>query len=403
MTRTLLRGATLIDGTGAQPGRADVVVADGLVAEVGTDLDGDVAVELDGRWLLPGLIDAHVHVMISTINLLRHVATPFSLSFYEAARNLGSTLDAGITSVRDAGGADLGVKVAVEQGLVRGPRMQIAITILSQTGGHADGWMVCGADVPFLVPHPGRPPSVCDGEAEVLRRVREIVRAGADVIKVCATGGVLSERDKTQASQFLPAELDVIVAEARASLLPVMAHAQGTEGIKNAIRAGVVSIEHGIHLDDEAIGMMLDAGTILVPTLLAPVGVLDAPEGVSEASLAKARETVEVHRDSIARAADAGVRIAMGTDAGVVPHGRNAEELAQMVDVGMTPMAAIVAATKVGAELLGQGDRLGTVEVGRVADVIAVDGDPVADIGVLGDPSRVTDVWLAGEHVKGTG
>jgi imidazolonepropionase-like amidohydrolase len=400
MTRTLLHGATLIDGTGAPPGAADVVLADGRIVEVGTGLDGDVGVDLAGRWLLPGLVDCHVHVMISTINLLRALQTPFSLPFYEAARNLKATLAGGVTSVRDAGGADLGVKTAVEQELIPGPRMQIAVTILSQTGGHGDGWFPCGADLPFLVPHPGRPHGVCDGPADVLRKVREVIRAGADVVKLCTTGGVLSERDKLMASQFLPAEIEVVVAEAHASLVSVMAHAQGTDGIKNAVRAGVESIEHGIHLDDEAIEMMLAAGTFLVPTLLAPIGVLDAPEGVSEASLAKAREVVDIHRDAIRRAAAAGVRIAMGTDAGVVPHGRNAEEVVQMVGVGMRPMAAIEAATRVAAENLGVGDSRGTVEVGKVADLIALDGDPLADVEVFADPSRIGHVWLDGRLVK---
>jgi imidazolonepropionase-like amidohydrolase len=400
VTRTLLRGATVIDGTGADPRQADVLVADGVILDMGSGLDGDEAVDLEGRWLLPGLIDCHVHVMISTINLLRALQTPFSLPFYQAAHNLRRTLLGGVTTVRDAGGADLGVKTAVETGLITGPRMQIAVTILSQTGGHGDGWFPCGADVPFLGAHPGRPRNVCDGPEAVLRTVREVIRAGADVIKICTTGGVLSERDSPQASQFLPAEIEVVVAEARAHRLSVMAHAQGTDGIKNAIRAGVASIEHGIYLDDEAIDMMLEAGTFLVPTLLAPIGVLDAPEGVSEASLAKARDTLEIHKESIARAAAAGVRIAMGTDSGVVPHGRNASEIVQMVATGMTPMAAIEAATRVAAENLGEGHRLGVIAEGRVADVIALDADPLTDIGVFADPARVTHVWQSGVAVK---
>jgi imidazolonepropionase-like amidohydrolase len=400
VTRTLLRGATVIDGTGADPAVADVVVSKGVILDVGPHLDGDEVVDLDGRWLLPGLIDCHVHVMISTINLLRTLQTPFSLAFYQAAHNLRSTLLAGVTTVRDAGGADLGVKTAVETGLIAGPRMQIAVTILSQTGGHGDGWFSCGTEVSFLVPHPGRPHNVCDGPDEVLRTVREVIRAGADVVKLCTTGGVLSERDNPQASQFLPAEIEVAVAEARAHRLTVMAHAQGTEGIKNAIRAGVASIEHGIYLDDEAIEMMLEAGTFLVPTLLAPIGVLDAPEGVSEASLAKARDTVEIHKESIRRAAAAGVRIAMGTDSGVIPHGRNASEIVQMTEVGMSPMAAIEAATRVAAENLGEGQRLGIIAEGRVADLIALDVDPLDDIGAFADPGHVTHVWQAGRPVK---
>jgi imidazolonepropionase-like amidohydrolase len=401
MTRTVLQGATVIDGTGSGPALADVVVAGGRILEVGVGLDGDESVDLAGRWLLPGLIDCHVHVMVSTINVLTAMQTPFSLAFYQAAHNLAATLHGGVTSVRDAGGADLGVKEAVARGLVQGPRMHIAVQILSATGGHGDGWFPCGAHLPFLGPHPGRPASVCDGPAEVLRRVREVIRAGADVVKICTTGGVLSERDDPQSSQFLPDEIAVVVAEARAARIGVMAHAQGTDGIKNALRAGVASIEHGIYLDDEAIGLMLEAGTFLVPTLLAPIGVLDAPEGVSEASLRKAREVVEIHQASIGKAAAAGVRIAMGTDSGVIPHGRNAAELREMVKVGMSPMAALEAATRVAAENLGVADRRGTVEPGKDADLLAVAGDPLADAGVLADPANVTGVWLAGDRVVG--
>ena len=399
--RTVLRGATVVDGRSPGPAQADVVIADGRVVDVGRGLDGDDAVDLTGRWLFPGFIDCHSHVMVSSINMLTVVNTPFSLQFYLAEQNLARTLAAGVTSVRDAGGADLGVKVALERGLVTGPRLHIAITVLSQTGGHGDDWMVCGGAVPFLfVAHPGRPDGVCDGVEGVLRRVREVLRAGADVVKVCATGGVLSAHDDPQASQFLPDELAVAVAEAAASRKRVMAHAQGVEGIKNAIRAGVASIEHGIYLDDEAIDMMLAAGTYLVPTLVAPLGVLDAPEGVAESSLRKAREVADIHRDSIRRAAEAGVRIAMGTDSGVIPHGRNLTELVQMIGLGMSPRAAVEASTRVAAECLGVEDRRGTVEPGKDADLAVFDVDPLADPRVFADPDRVTDVWLGGRRVK---
>jgi imidazolonepropionase-like amidohydrolase len=397
----VFRGATVFDGTGAPPSGADVTVEDGKIVEVGTGLDGDEAVELDGHWLLPGLIDCHVHATVSTINMLRLMQEPFSLQFYEAARNLEATLRAGFTSVRDAGGADLGIRTALERGLITGPRMKIAVTILSQTGGHGDGWFPCASSLPLLIPHPGRPSNVCDGPSDVLRTVRTVLRAGADVIKICTSGGVLSERDDPRSSQFLPEEIEVIVAEATAHRVTVMAHAQGTDGIKNAVRAGVSSIEHGIFLDDEAIGMMLEHGTFLVPTLVAAVGVLEAPEGVSDASLRKARDVVEVHRKSIGRAVDAGVRIAMGTDSGVVPHGRNARELVEMVGVGMTPAAAIEAATRVAAENLGVAEHRGTIEVGKDADLLAVRGDPTADIAVLTDPAAIAGVWLGGGAVVG--
>jgi len=401
--RTLLQQATIIDGTGADPSIADLVVEDGRIADIGSGLDGDVAVDLTGRWLLPGIIDCHTHVMASSINLMTVINTPFSLQFYLGAQNLARTLAGGVTSVRDAGGADLGVKAAVDQGLIIGPRLSITVSVLSQTGGHGDDWMICGGTVPFLfVPHPGRPDGVCDGPEGVLRKVREVIRAGADFVKICSTGGVLSAHDNPQASQFLPAELEVIVAEAQASRVSVMAHAQGTHGIANAVRAGVRSIEHGIYLDDEVIEMMLERGTFLVPTLVAPMGVLDAPEGVSPSSLSKARDVVDIHRDSIRRAAEAGVRVAMGTDSGVIPHGRNTTELVQMGSVGMAPMAVIEASTRVAAECLGVSDHLGTLEPGKEADCISLVADPLADLEVFADPANLTHVWLRGELVAGS-
>jgi imidazolonepropionase-like amidohydrolase len=209
------------------------------------------------------------------------VQRPFSYEFFEAARNLERTLATGITSIRDAGGADLGIKDAVEHGLTPGPRLQISIIMLSQTGGHGDKWYPSGIDAPFIVPHPGRPSGIVDGPDEIRRKVRELHRDGADVIKVATSGGVLSPRDDPREAHFRPAELDALVEEATAAGMYVMAHAQGADGIKNAVRAGVRSIDHGIYLDDEAIDLMLRPGTWFVPTLVAPQGVLDAVEAGS--------------------------------------------------------------------------------------------------------------------------
>ena len=254
------------------------------------------------------------------------------------------------------GGADLGVQRAVADGLIEGPQLRIAITVLSQTAGHGDGWLPSGLSVSLRVPHPGRPGGIVDGPEEMRKRVREIVRAGADVIKVCTSGGVLSPRDSPQHAHFRPDELAVLVAEATAAGLPVMAHAQATDGIKNAIRAGIGSIEHGIYLDDEAIGMMLAAGTWLVPTLIAPIAVLEAaqhgsqlPDGVA----AKAQDVIAAHRESFAKAVAAGVKVAMGTDSGVGPHGQNLRELSLMESGGMTPAQVLAATTSSAAELLG--------------------------------------------------
>src|SRR4051794_38177402 len=236
--------------------------------------------------------------MMSGVDVLRALQTPFSYPFYEAVHNLRRTLVQGITHVRDAGGADLGVAEAVRSGLIAGPRMQIAISMLSQTGGHGDGWQLGGGALPLFAPPPGRPAPVVDGPDEMRRTVRQLLRAGADVIKVATSGGVLSARDDPRHPHFRPAELDVLVEEAEAAGVFVMSHAQGADGIKAAVQAGIRSIEHGIFLDDEAIDLMLERGTWLVPTLSAPRAVLEAGGGgaaLPEAMLAKAGALPEGH------------------------------------------------------------------------------------------------------------
>jgi imidazolonepropionase-like amidohydrolase len=398
MTRTVFTGGRLFDGTGAALADADVAVADGRIVDVGTGLDGDEAVDVNGKALLPGLFDTHVHVVLAGPDLVARLNRPFSYQFFQAADHLRRTLEVGITTVRDAGGADLGVKEAVERGLVEGPRMRIAVQILSQTGGHNDNWMVCGAEVAAMV-HPGLPSPIVDGRVEARRKVRELIRAGADQIKVCTSGGVLSPRDDPKHAHFRMDELEEMVAEAAAAHTYVMAHAQATDGIKNAVRAGIRSIEHGIFLDDEAIAMMLEKGTWLVPTLVAPVSVLEAVDAgarMPEQMIQKARDVIDVHRESIRRAVAAGVRIAMGTDSGVGPHGTNLRELALMHDVGMKPEDVLVATTSSAAELLGLADELGTVEPGKRADLVVLDGDPFDFEGI---DKRVEQVWKDGRLV----
>lgn len=396
MTRVLFRGGRLFDGNGAPLREADIVVEHGLIRDVGLGLDGDTEVDLAGQAVLPGLFDCHVHVAISHVDVWRIAQTPFSLRFYEAARNLDATLRAGVTSIRDASGADLGIKRAVESGLIPGPRMQIAIRMLSQTGGHGDGTLPSGDCFHLMPVYPGAPSGIVDGIDEIRRRVRELVREGADVLKVATSGGVLSPRDSPRHAHFRPSELEVLVEEATAAGRFVMAHAQATEGIKNAVRAGIRSIEHGIYLDDEAIQLMLDRGVYLVPTLVAPQGILEAADqGVrfAPAVLEKAKEVIEVHRQSFRRAVAAGVRIAMGTDSGVTPHGRNLRELELMRQGGMTPEQVLIATTRTAAELLGVADKLGTIEPGKYADLVTVDGDPL-DVATL--PQRIRKVYVDG-------
>ena len=403
MTRTLLANGTVFDGTGAAPTAADVVIEAGAIIDVGPGLDGDDAIDCTNHLVTPGLFDCHVHFMVDgDFSANTHISTPFSLPFFQTIDRMERTLACGITTVREAGGADLGVKQARDLGLVRGPRMQLSIAILSQTGGHGDSWEVCGAHLPgMLDPHPGRPHSVVDGPTEMRRRVREVIRAGADVIKVCTSGGVISPRSNPHDPQFRMDELDELVAEATAAGRFVMAHAQAAEGIKNAIRAGIRSIEHGVYLDDEGIDMMLEAGTYLVPTLIAPRGVLESVERGADLPATivdKARVAVESHDRSIARAIDAGVKIAMGTDSGVTPHGQNLRELAEMARLGMSPSQVFEASTRVAAELLGVDDEVGTIEPGKRADLVLFRG---TELAVDDLRSRVATVIQDGQVMVG--
>jgi imidazolonepropionase-like amidohydrolase len=295
----------------------------------------------------------------------------------------------------------MGVRQAVEDGLIRGPRMQISISMISQTGGHADPWMPCGGAMPIFAPYPGSPEAIVDGPDEMRKIVRELIRNGADVLKVATSGGVLSPRDDPQHPHFRAEELEVLVTEAVAAGRWVMAHSHGAEATKNAVRAGIRSIEHGTYLDDEAVELMAANGTYLVPTLVASLGVLEAVEAgvrLPEAVLEKERALIGVPEGSFRRAIAAGVKVAMGTDSGVTPHGQNLREVELMVEYGMTPQQALVATTKNAAELMGVDDRLGTLEPGKIADIVVMEGDPL-DVSKMGD--RVVMVYKDGEPALG--
>jgi imidazolonepropionase-like amidohydrolase len=414
MDLTLIHNGTLIDGTGAAPvPEGALLVEDGRIvaagprASVEAQASGEElrSIDAEGGWILPGFIDTHVHMMFQVDDMMRLMTMPYSLNYYQAAEYLRRTLDAGVTTVRDAGGADLGVKTAVETGLAEGPRMLISVTALTITGGHLDFWLPSGGRLAVMPETPGRPDPVCDGIEGVRKKVREVLRAGADWIKVCSTGGVMSPTDHPKFTQFTQEELEVMVQEGSfRGGVPVMSHAQGAEGIKNAVRAGVRSIEHGIYLDDEAIELMLEHGTWLVPTLVAPIGALEAAESkgtVPEWAIRKSREVVEAHRTSIARAHEAGVRIAMGTDAGVVPHGTNLREIGLMVEhAGFSPMEAIVATTGDAARCLGLQEEIGTLEAGKRADVVVTSVDPLADTAALADADNIGLVLKDGRAVK---
>lgn len=321
----VFKNAHVFDGTRFLPGFTDVVFDGGIITAVGPGCwsqnypDAEL-IDCSRKTILPGLIDLHVHLATSNPGSIYAFSEPFSLQFYESVRNLEVTLRAGITTAHDAGGTDLGAKTAVETGLIKGPRLRVAINIMSQTGGHGNFWQPSGLSSPTLGPHPGRPCGVADGVEEVRKAARSLLRAGAGQIKMCTTGGVLSPADDPRNSQFTAWEIAVIVEEAESQGKYVMAHAQEIAGIVNALRAGVRTIEHGMYLAGEAIQMFLNSNAYLVPTLAAPQAVIRKAEagggGLSPQVLDKARRVVEVHRQSISKAVDVGVKIGMGTDSG---------------------------------------------------------------------------------------
>jgi imidazolonepropionase-like amidohydrolase len=395
----VFRGGKVFDGTGASLAESDVVIEDGTIVEVGPGLDADEAVECAGKALLPGLFDCHIHVAGRYEDdelTIQH--RPFSYTFFLIPEILRQTIALGITTVRDAGGADLGLKQAIDDGVLVGPRMQVAITMLSQTGGHNDEWLPSGGISAGWLPYPGFPDGVCDGVEGSRQKVREVIRAGADVIKIASSGGFFSPRDDPRHPHFAQEELDEIVRAAGDLDRWVMSHAHGPEGIKRAVRAGVRSIEHGTYLDRECAEMMVERGTWLVPTLTAG----DTTEELAkDPKLApEIREKFEglgrPEFDAMRLAAEAGVKVAMGTDCPVAPHGWNLNELKHMSNNGFTPSQALVAATSSAAELMGVRDRLGTLEPGKIADVVVVDGDPF-DFETLKD--RVEQVWKDGARV----
>jgi imidazolonepropionase-like amidohydrolase len=304
----------------------------------------------------------------------------------------------GITTVRDASGADAGLRSAVEEGSLAGPRMQISVTMLSMTGGHNDPWLPSGARGAYSVEYPGMPSGVCDGVEGVAAKVREVIRAGADVIKIATSGGFLSSADDPSEPNYSQAEVDAIVRTAADLGRWVMSHAHAAEGIKRAVLAGVRSIDHGTYIDEQAAEMMVERGTWLVPTLTAgdATEALAADEKVQAPVREKLRGLGRPEFDAMRLAAGAGVKVAMGTDCPVAPHGTNLNELRHMSAHGFSPSQALHAATASAAELMGLQEDLGTIQTGKLADLVLVRGDPL-DFDDM--ESRIEQVWKGGTRL----
>ncbi len=407
---TALKGGRLIDGTGGPPiDNAVMVIKDDRIEAVGGSEAVRIPSEAEvfdttGKTMMPGLIDAHLHLAgIRSMNPLIYLSEPTALRGMRMVMDAWKLLDSGFTTIRDCGNANnlcFNLNKVIGEGTVIGPRIVSCGEIICQTGGHGD--LAHFLPIDWVKQRGiGR---FADGVDECRKAAREQLREGADFIKLCSSGGVLSEKDLPNSCQYTVEEIRAIVEEAHNAGVKTASHALANRGIRNALLAGVDTIEHGFYMDDAIIETMLKQGTYYIPTLtIIDVIVSRGTEaGVPEFSMNKARKHQEAHLKSFERACRAGVKIGCGTDyncSPITPMGDNAIELDLQVKAGRTPMDVIVSATKINAGALGLGDNLGTLEAGKLADLIVVTEDPLCDITVLRNKANIVSVFKGGVQV----
>jgi len=405
-----IEAETMIPGRG-EPTRDAVVVIDGdIISYAGpaqTAPATPTASTIHTPVVMPGLWDCHGHFMgVRSLDLSRLPQEPIALRAARATRDLRTALDVGVTSVREVGGLGIYLIRAINEGLIEGPHIYPAGSILSTTGGHGD---LHGYPLPWIVDygHTGGELRLCDGPAECAKATREQLRKNALVIKICASGGVLSEVDHPIHQQFTAEELRAIVEVAGMAERVVAAHCHGKPGIMAALEAGVRTIEHGTYLDEEAAAAMRETGAILVTTRTIVQEILES-KAAPPYGQAKLEAIADRHAAAMVCARENGVRVAMGTDLALTGSeqpaswGRNGRELELLAELGFSPLEAIEAATATGPDTLGpQAPRSGQLVAGYDADVLALDADPVTDIKILADPSHITGVWKSGRRVKG--
>lgn len=381
----------------------NILIENNIIKEISPFNIKSDGILIDGEddFLLPGFIDLHTHILAKGFHKEENMANPLSLHFYNGVPHSRQTLNAGVTTIRDCGSADLGVKMAQEKGLILAPKMEISVTPLMTTGGHFDLYQPSGFDMEIT--YPGFPKGRCDGVTEVLKKTREVKRAGADFIKVMCSGGVLTTNTSPESPQFNTEELETIVKEARADNLKVSAHCHSLKGMKNAIDAGISSIEHGTFIDSRTAIAMAESDVSLIPTMLVHQHLYREGfpkwDSYGKEKKAKLKEIVKVQKENVAMAYEKGVNILLGSDCGVIPHGNNLKELKNLVEIGMSPAEAIAAGTTEAAKFLGK-KRLGAIERGNIADLILVSGNPLSNIRLLSNSNNVLCVIQDGEIVK---
>ena len=404
----LIKNVSVLGPDGNFRDPLDVAVDDGVVTRIGADIaDEDrPTYDLSGLWLMPGVFDCHDHISWSTVDESERIRTPITRWCLEASQNFRTTLDGGVTFVRDAGGADAGMRDAIARGYVNGPRLQVSINMLSQTGGHGDLYLQ-GLGVQSALTHgwAGKPPDIVDGVDGMRKAVRELLRDGADWIKLCATGGTVSPFDSPEQPQFTREEIDVAVFEARRRGVPVFAHAYGGEGLTTAVDAGVRSIEHGTYLTEKQAAQMASVGCFLVPTLAIGHDVVRWAEEERVLPAYAAQKAVErikpVLGDCVAVARAAGVKMVVGTDyIHREEHGNNLEEISYLHEAGLSAEEALLAATRNGAELCGVADRYGKIEPGYGFDAVVLGSDP-SDLAIFRERGSVVGVFKDGRCAKG--
>ncbi|MBR2557842.1 MAG: amidohydrolase family protein [Methanobrevibacter sp.] len=381
-----------------------VLIENGIIKDINSKISPKNNVDVidgDDNYLLSGFIDCHAHIFAKGFHKQENMANPLGIHFYNAVPHASQTINAGVTTIRDCGSADLSFKLAQERKLFVAPKIHLSITPLVMTGGHFDLFLPSGFDMEII--YPGFPKGRCDGVEEVLKKTREVKRAGADFIKVMCSGGVLTTNTSPEFAQFNKKELKTIVKEAQANNMKVSAHCHSLKGINNCISAGFSSIEHGTFIDRKTSKKMVENDVSLVPTLLVHQFLYKNGfpkwDSYAEEKTQKLKEIVKVHKENISVAYEEGVNILMGTDSGVIPHGHNLEELSHLVDIGMSEEEAIAAGTVKAAEFLGF-DNLGLIKENYIADMILVNSNPLEDVGVLSDNDNILKVIQDGIEVK---